>query len=93
MQNMPITTTVTKLQRNFNDAVKEAEELSLPLLVISNSKPRGVYTPYRAYTKKSMQDDKDDLLSLSGALSAVDADKLIKDVDEMFETVNPEDWK
>lgn len=95
MSLMPYFTTATELQRNYKKVVRKAKKLKKPIAVLSNSKPELVLVDYDVFglSNAPVGDDKEDLLSLSGSLSEKEADKLIKDTDEMFEIVNPEDWR
>lgn len=103
---MPITTTPTELQRNYRNVVKKAKKAKDAVIVLSNNIPEAVYMDYETYVKKLLnvgEIDKaktvgfatanDELLSLSGSMSDEEADKLISDIDEMFEKVDKDEWK
>ena len=89
---MPVYTTTTEIQRNFKNVVKKAKKAKNGVVVLSNNKPIGIYSEYPSgnFDKKSAMRD---LLSLAGTVSRAEADRLNKDMDEMFEKIDEEDWK
>ena len=97
---MPYTTTATEIQRNYRKVAKRAKQVKNAVIVLSNNAPEGVYMDYNTYVRKlvssniiSNNDEKQKLLALAGTMSAEEADKLNKDMDEMFEKIDEEDWK
>ena len=92
---MPVYTTTTEIQRNFKLVQKKAKKAKDGVVVLSNNNPIGVYTEYQNYLNNTQSNTsaKDDLLALAGTMSAEEADKLNKDMDEMFEKIDEEDWK
>ena len=91
----PVYTTPTEIQRNFRSVVKKAKKAKDGVVVLSNNHPIGVYSDYQNYlmTVDMKAKAKKDLLSLAGTMSAIEVDKLNKDMDEIFERIDNEDWK
>ncbi len=99
---MPYTTTATEFQRNYKKVSKRIKSLKDGLIVLSNNKPDLVVMGYDQYlqnyeagkaTAVGFSSANNDLLSLVGTMTNEEADKLNKDMDEMFENIDEEDWK
>lgn len=92
---MPVYTTTTEMQRNFKLVQKKAKKAKDGVVVLSNNNPIGIYTEYQNYLNNTQSNTsaKYDLLALAGTMSAEEATKLNKDIDEMNEIVYAEDWK
>lgn len=97
---MPYTTTPTELQRNYRKVFKRAKKIKDAIVILSNNNPEAVYIDYETYIKKmvtqklvSDQNEKEKLLALAGTMSHQETSQLVKDVDEMFEQIDENDWK
>jgi len=95
MDLMPVYTTTTEIQRNFKLVQKKAKKAKDGVVVLSNNNPIGVYTEYQNYLNNTQSNSSAnaDLLSLVGAMSNEEVVKLNKDIDDMFEKVDEEEWK
>lgn len=96
---MPYTTTVSELQRNYKKVAKLAKKLREPFVILSKSKPEGIYMDYQAFIeeRKKMQPrldkNKNDFSEFVGLWSKKEADEFDRVINEMFEHVDPEMWK
>jgi len=103
---MPVTTTPTELQRNYRNVVKKAKKAKDAIVVLSNNVPEAIYMDYDTYVEKFLKikeineaktvgftSANNELLSLAGSINNEEARKLISDIDEMFETVDEDEWK
>ena len=98
---MPHTTTATELQRSYKKVAKRAKRLSVPIVVLSNNKPEGIYIDYetvqkglfKKLRKGEKKDMEKDLSEFSGLWTEKEASEFNKVIDEMFEKIDYDMWK
>ena len=92
-------TTATELQRNYKMVATRAKKTGKPVIVLSNSKPDGVYLDYKVFESKyeikdiKLNENSRDFFKFSGLWTNEEADEFDKNIEEAFEQVNSEDWK
>lgn len=95
-------TTATEIQRDYKGVSRRARISDDALIVMLNNKPDLVVMNYDLYKQRFQKDDSkivsfpsanDELLSLAGSMSDDEADRMIKDMDEMFENIDENEWK
>lgn len=93
---MPHTTTATELQRNFKSVNKRAKKTKVPLIVLSNNKPEGVYMDYKLFIsrQKNMSkinsSNKSNLDQFFGLWTKEEEEEFNKVIDETCEQIDPE---
>jgi hypothetical protein len=101
---MPYTTTATEFQRNYKKVVNKAKRLKLPVVILSNNQPQGVYIDYDVFVRQNMGRDnsgtfytvkrkRKSLDQLFGSWTKDEADKFDQVISDAFEQINPEDWR
>lgn len=89
---MPNTTTVTQLQRSYKKVAQKAKALRVPLIILSNNNPDGVYLDYETF--KNMvallvpKNRESKLANLSGIWSQKEAKDFDLIIDSSFEKID-----
>ena len=96
---LPNTTTATELQRNYKSVIKKVKRIKRPVVILSNNKPDGILLDFQTYQKQhgiiehNQPNNKQVFNKYSGSWSVQEARIFDKNIESLFENIEPELWR